>query len=63
MYRVQYKNPKEWGFVCKECLISVKKDNPNYTYGGTWKGLCNLLQFKSNLDEFTKVTPKTIYIR
>ena len=36
MYRVQYKNP-EWVFVCKECLIDVKKDNPNYTYGGTWK--------------------------
>ena len=25
MYRVQYKNPKEWVFVCKECLIDVKK--------------------------------------
>jgi len=24
-------------FVCKKCLIDVKKDNPNYTYGGTWK--------------------------
>ncbi len=31
MYRVQYKNPKEWVFVCKKCLIDVKKDNPNYT--------------------------------
>ena len=28
MYRVQYKNPKEWVFVCKKCLIDVKKDNP-----------------------------------
>ncbi|WP_299057154.1 hypothetical protein [uncultured Polaribacter sp.] len=37
MYRVQYKNPKEWAFVCKECLKDVKKDNPLYAYGGTWK--------------------------
>ena len=37
MYRIQYKNPKEWVFVCKKCLIDVKKDNTNYTYGGTWK--------------------------
>jgi hypothetical protein len=37
MYRVQYKNPKEWVFVCKECLLNVKKENPNYKYGGTWK--------------------------
>jgi hypothetical protein len=35
MYRVQYKNPKEWVFVCKECLRDVKKDNPDYNYGGT----------------------------
>jgi hypothetical protein len=25
MYRLQYKNPKEWVFVCKECLIYLKK--------------------------------------
>ena len=31
MYRVQYELPKEWVFVCKECLTEVKKDNPNYT--------------------------------
>ena len=37
MYRIQYKNPKERVFVCKECLTDVKKDNPLYTYGGTWK--------------------------
>jgi hypothetical protein len=37
MYRVQYKIPKGWVFVFKECLINVKKDNPNYAYGGTWK--------------------------
>jgi hypothetical protein len=37
MYRVQYKSPKEWVFVCKECLVDVKKDNTAYKYGGTWK--------------------------
>lgn len=37
MYRVQYKDPKEWVFVCKECLLNLKKDNPKYKYGGTWK--------------------------
>ena len=37
MYRVQFETPKEWVFVCKECLVEVKKDNTNYTYGGTWK--------------------------
>jgi len=37
MYRIQYKNPKEWVFVCKECLIKVKENNSTYKYGGTWK--------------------------
>jgi hypothetical protein len=37
MFRVQYKNPKKWVFVCKDCLLSVKKDNLAYSYGGTWK--------------------------
>jgi hypothetical protein len=37
MYRVQYKNPKEWVFVCKDCLLKVKKENATYKYGGTWK--------------------------
>ena len=36
MYRVQYKNPKN-GFLCVKCLVEVKKDNPYYNYGGTWK--------------------------
>ncbi len=43
MYRIQYKNSKEWVFVCKECLINVKKDNPLYTYGGAWKRSCKFL--------------------
>jgi len=37
LYRIQYKNPKEWVFVCEECLLILKKDNSNYKYGGTWK--------------------------
>ena len=37
MYRVQYKNPKEWVFVCKQCLLKVKENNNEYKYGGTWK--------------------------
>jgi hypothetical protein len=37
MYRVQYESQKEWVFICKECLLKLKKDNLNYTYGGTWK--------------------------
>ena len=37
MYRVQYKHPKKWVFVCESCLLKVKPNNPNYRYGGTWK--------------------------
>lgn len=37
MYRIQYENPKKWVFVCENCLIKLKKDNPLYKYGGTWK--------------------------
>ena len=37
MYRIQYKQQKSWVFVCEVCLLSVKKDNPHYKYGGTWK--------------------------
>jgi hypothetical protein len=37
MYRIQYRQDKSWVFVCKECLLEVKKDNPHYRYGGTWK--------------------------
>jgi microcystin-dependent protein len=37
MYRVQYKNPKEWVFVCEGCLLKVKENNSAYKYGGTWK--------------------------
>jgi hypothetical protein len=37
MYRIQYKLQKVWVFVCKDCVIAIKKDNPYYRYGGTWK--------------------------
>jgi hypothetical protein len=37
MYRIQHKLPKKWIFSCKECLLDLKKENPNYVYGGTWK--------------------------
>ena len=25
MYRIQYNYPKAWAFVCKACLIRIKK--------------------------------------
>ena len=37
MYRNQYKNPKEWEFLCKECLTDVKKTIRCILMGGTWK--------------------------
>jgi len=37
MFRIQYKQPKKWVFTCEKCLLEVKKDNPYYVYGGTWK--------------------------
>ncbi len=37
MFRIQYKQIKNWVFVCEPCLMSVKLNNPNYKYGGTWK--------------------------
>ena len=37
MYRVIHKEGADWVFVCKQCLLSVKKKNPHYKYGGTWK--------------------------
>ena len=37
MYRIQYKNPKEWVFVFEESLLKVKANNCVYRYGGTLK--------------------------
>ena len=37
MYRVKYKTPQEWVFLCKLCLLEVKNNNAAYRFGGTWK--------------------------
>ena len=37
MYRIKYKEGADWVFACKQCLLEVKKRNPHYKYGGTWK--------------------------
>jgi len=37
LYRVQVKKGKVWIFVCTDCCNKVKTE-PNYRYGGTWKG-------------------------
>ena len=37
MYRIRYKEPKAWVFVCEGCLLKVKPNNTHYRYGGTWK--------------------------
>jgi predicted amidophosphoribosyltransferase len=37
MYRAQYQAQRDWVFLCKNCLLSVKHENPFYRYGGTWK--------------------------
>jgi alpha-D-ribose 1-methylphosphonate 5-phosphate C-P lyase len=37
LYRVQIDPSGEWRFVCDRCWPAVREDNPDYTYGGTWK--------------------------
>ena len=37
MYRIIYRHSGDWIFVCKQCLLNVKNNNPHYKYGGTWK--------------------------
>jgi len=37
LYRVQLDASARWQFVCPDCWPSVQQDNPDYTYGGTWK--------------------------
>lgn len=37
LYRVQVTKGKDWIFVCTACCNKVKVE-PNYRYGGTWKG-------------------------
>ena len=38
MFRVKVDLSKQWVFLCKKCTDYNKKNNQNYTYGGTWKG-------------------------
>ncbi len=37
-YRVRLDESKAWVFICGACVNPVKRDNPHYAYGGTWKG-------------------------
>lgn len=37
LYRIQLTKGKEWIFVCADCCNKAKIE-PNYKYGGTWKG-------------------------
>ena len=37
MYRIKYKEGADWFFACKKCVLEVKKRNPHYRYGSTWK--------------------------
>ncbi|OKH14595.1 hypothetical protein [[Limnothrix rosea] IAM M-220] len=36
-YRIQYDTTQQWQLVCPACQKQLKKDNPFYRYGGTWK--------------------------
>ena len=39
LYRCKYQE-MVWSFLCEECLMDVKTQNPNtYQYGGTWKAV------------------------
>lgn len=37
-YRIQCDKIGKWVLVCRPCWDKVSKDNPDYRYGGTWKG-------------------------
>lgn len=37
LYRVQLRKGLEWVFICTPCCL-IAKANPEYRYGGTWKG-------------------------
>jgi hypothetical protein len=37
LFRIQIQKGKIWIFVCEACCNQVK-NQPNYRYGGTWKG-------------------------
>jgi hypothetical protein len=38
LYRVRLEPDQPWQFVCPNCWPQVSQGNPDYTYGGTWKG-------------------------
>ncbi len=39
LYRCKYQE-MVWSFLCEECLMDVKTQNPDtYQYGGTWKAV------------------------
>ena len=38
LYRVRVARSGEWQFVCDKCWQLLDRDNPDYVYGGTWKG-------------------------
>ena len=39
LFRCKYQE-MVWSFLCEECLMDVKTQNPNtYQYGGTWKAV------------------------
>ena len=37
LYRIQITKGKVWIFVCADCCNKAKAE-PDYRYGGTWKG-------------------------
>ncbi|MEC4982876.1 MAG: hypothetical protein SAJ37_01090 [Oscillatoria sp. PMC 1068.18] len=39
LYRIQYDESQQWQFVCHSCWENLSDNNPNYTYGGTWKAV------------------------
>ena len=38
MFRCRKTKNEDWGFYCKVCMEEIRRDNPEYQYGGTWKG-------------------------
>lgn len=37
LFRVTATPQANWQLVCKTCQLSLKQNNQNYQYGGTWK--------------------------
>tara|TARA_B100000963_G_scaffold97252_1_gene83979 strand:- start:218 stop:349 length:132 start_codon:yes stop_codon:yes gene_type:complete len=34
---IKYNEGADWVLAFKKCVLEVKKINPHYRYGGTWK--------------------------